>query len=315
MEWPIKVLEQSILNTYLAPVMADNSRTVVINSTWYGEQQHSSTIQWLRYNDWDQIVLVSMIDATIPQPTWYQEFDRPVLAVGNYDGDHNIVFWAHVLNQHFILPDVRADIDTAFMCLNRKPHWHRLRLYRQMESRGLLAKGLVSMGGDADSQARRVITESVIENNLAPNGQAQYHGITNDIVSLGDPYNWRRCFLNVVTETIYDISQRHFVSEKIFKPMLGHRPFLVYATDGATLWLDQYGFQNYTKDFRDITDLDLGLPENMVAFLEILSTQPRSYLEHKIIDLADKISYNHNRFREFVREQQLKIQKGIQCQI
>ena len=97
--------------------------------------------------------------------------------------------------------------------------------------------------------------------------------------------------------------------------MLGHRPFLVYAADGAVSWLDQHGFKNYTKDFGDITELDLSDPENMVPFLEILVTQPRSYLRHKIIDLQDKIAYNRNRFREFVKEQQIKIEKGIACQI
>jgi len=314
-EWPIKKIEQQILDAYLRPLITDASTTVVINSTWYGEQQHHSTMQWLRSHAWDHIVLVSMIDAAIPHADWYQEFDRPVMAVGNYAGDHNIAFWAQVLDRHFVLPDVSANIDTAFMCLNRKPHWHRLRLYNHMESQGLLDRGMVSMGSDDESPARRAIAESVMANGLAPNGQAQHHGIVNDIVSLGDPANWRRCFLNVVTETVFDVSESNFVSEKIFKPMLGQRPFLVYATDGAVSWLDQHGFQDYTKDFGDITDLDLCDPENTVPFLEILTAQPQSYLEHKIIDLQDKIAYNRNRFQEFVREQQIKIEKGIACQI
>jgi len=314
-EWPVKKIEQKILDAYLLPLITDASRTVIINSTWYGEKEHDSTLAWLRSHAWDQLVLVSMIDTAIPQPDWYSEFDRPVLAVGNYAGEHDITFWAQVLDQYFVLPDVTADIDTAFMCLNRKPHWHRQRLYDRMEARGLLDHGMVSMGSDGESPARRRITEFVATNTLAPNGHAQYHGIVNDIVSLGDPANWRRCFLNVVTETVFDVSQCHFVSEKIFKPMLGHRPFLVYAADGAVSWLDQHGFKNYTKDFGDITELDLSDPENMVPFLEILVTQPRSYLRHKIIDLQDKIAYNYDRFRECVQEQQIKIEKGIACQI
>jgi hypothetical protein len=314
-EWPIKQIEQRIVNDYLQPLITDSSRTVIINSTWYGEQQHHTTMQWLQSHEWDQLVLVAMIDAAIPQPRWFQEFDRPVLAVGNYAGEHDIAFWAQILDQYFVMPDVHADIDTAFMCLNRKPHWHRVRLYDKMEAQGLLDHGIVSMGSAGESQARRRITESVTANAFAPNGQVQHHGIVNDIVSLGDPVNWRRCFLNVVTETMFDVSQCHFVSEKIFKPMLGHRPFLVYATDGAMAWLDQHGFQDYTQSFGDITDLDLSQPENMVPFLEILATQPRSYFQHKIIALEDKIAYNYHRFLEFVQEQQIKIKKGITCQI
>jgi hypothetical protein len=314
-EWPIKAMERQILDRYLQPLITDSSRTVIINSTWYGEQEHDSTMQWLRSNSWDQLVLVAMIDAAIPRPDWYREFERPVMAVGSYPGDHDLVFWAQVLDQHFVLPDVTADIDTAFMCLNRKPHRHRLRLYNSMEAQGLLEHGIVSMGSAGESPARRKIVESVTANTLAPNGQAQHHGIVNDIVSIGDPANWRRCFLNVVTETVFDINRYHFVSEKIFKPMLGRRPFLVYATDGAVSWLDQHGFKNYTKDFGDITDLDLSDPENMVPFLDILVAQPRYYLQSKIIDLGDKIAYNYNRFWKFVQEQKIKIEKGIACQI
>jgi hypothetical protein len=314
-EWPIKQIEQRIVNDYLQPLITDSSRTVIINSTWYGNEQHNTTMQWLQSHEWDNIVLVAMIDAAIPQPIWYREFDRPVVAVGNYAGEHDIAFWAQVLDQHFVLPDVHADIDTAFMCLNRKPHWHRVRLYDKMEAQGMLEHGIVSMGSAGESPARRRITESVAANALAPNGQAQHHGIVNDIASLGDPVNWRRCFLNVVTETVFDVSQCHFVSEKIFKPMLGHRPFLVYATDGATSWLGQHGFQDYIQSFGDITDLDLSDPENMVPFLETLVTQPRSYFQYKMVDLQDKIAYNYCRFREFVREQKIKIQKGIACQI
>lgn len=314
-EWPVKVIEQEILDAYLRPLITDSSKTVIINSTWYGKQQHDSTMSWLACHDWNQIVLVSMIDAAIPCPEWYNEFGRPVLAVGSYPGQHDIVFWAQVLDRHFVKPDVTADIDTAFMCLNRKPHWHRMCLYNSMEAKGLLEHGMVSMGSDGESPALRTISESISPNNLAPNSKAQHHGIVNDITSLGDPVNWHRCFLNVVTETVFDIDRCYFVSEKIFKPMLGQRPFLVYATDGAVSWLDKHGFQHYTQDFKDISDLDLSRPYNTVPFLEILSAQPISYLRHKIIDLADKISYNYHRFGEFVKEQQIKIQKGITCQI
>jgi hypothetical protein len=170
------------------------------------------------------------------------------------------------------------------------------------------------MGGDHDRPAH-IISESVGSNGLAPNGGQETYGMPNDIMTLGDPSNWNRCFLNVVTETVFDITKEHFVSEKIFKPMLGLRPFLVYSTDGAVTWLRQKGFEPYVSDFRDITDLDLSLSDNLVPFLKILCDQPVNYLQTKIVDLQEKILYNKQRFDVFVIEQKNKINQGIKCPI
>jgi hypothetical protein len=150
---------------------------------------------------------------------------------------------------------------------------------------------------------------------LAPNSGIEQNGIANDIMSLGHPTNWQRCFLNVVTETQFDIKQTYFVSEKIYKPIIGHRPFLVYATDGAVSWLTERGFENYTQDFQDISNLDLSQPENIAPFLTTLCAQPRTYWQMKFVALRDKIVYNNNNFYKYVKSIDNQISKGIQCQI
>lgn len=312
--WPIKQIEKEILDLYLEPLQQSSSRVVVINSTWYGDQQHQQTMAWLRNNSWDELVLVAMLDPAIHSPEWFQEFHRPVHSVGGYDNEHYIAFWAEIAHR-FIMPDHDHDIGIPFMCLNRKPHWHRVKFYNQLQQAGIVDRGLVSFGGKDDEPAVKEIKESVKDNDLAPTGLKQYHGIPNDIASLGDPKNWYRHFLNVVTETVFDINKNNFVSEKIFKPIQGHRPFLVYATDGAVGWLSKHGFESYVDDFQDISDLDLKLPENLAPFLKILCDQTPEYWRQKYIDLLPKINYNQERFKGFVQQQQQKIQRGIQCPI
>jgi hypothetical protein len=312
--WPVKQIEQEITAQYLAPLIKSSQRVVVINSTWYGQEQHDKTLAWLRQNAWDIAVLVCMIDAPIPEPEWFAEFDRPVIAIGSTPGPHHVSLWAEVAAR-YIRPDAEHAIDRPFMCLNRKPHWHRVRIYQQLSAANLLEQGLVSMGGSDVSGAVRALPETVAANDLAPNGSQDHHGIANDITSLGDPSNWRRHFLNVVTETVFDVDAKYFVSEKIFKPMLGQRPFLVYAAGGAEQWLTQQGFEPYIDDFQDITDLDLRGADNMVPFLTVLSRQSKSYWQQKYLDLLPKIKYNLQRFNEFVFEQRIKIQQGMPCQI
>jgi hypothetical protein len=134
-------------------------------------------------------------------------------------------------------------------------------------------------------------------------------------MSLGHRDNWQRHFINIVTETQFDIQQTNFVSEKIYKPIVGMRPFLVYANDGAVAWLTERKFQPYVNDFADITDLDLSHPHNMAPFLKILCDQSLTYWQAKYLALKDKIMYNKIHFTEYVKQQNLIVEKGIQCQI
>jgi hypothetical protein len=146
---------------------------------------------------------------------------------------------------------------------------------------------------------------------LAPNSGNNQFGIPNDISTLGNIDYWQQHFLNVVTETVYDINSMNFVSEKIYKPILGMRPFLVYDTDSAYCWLTDRGFESYVDDFKDITDLDLKNPENLAPFLVTLSSQQPSYWKKKLVDLNQKIVYNKQNFYKYVDRQKFKVQKGI----
>lgn len=310
-----KQFEQQIVKQYLTNI---DLRTVLINNVWYTVDYHQEVMNQLRLMDFDQIVLVSMLDASIIDPAWYQEFNRPVHAIGYYSGKDALDFWALAVDQYFEMPDYDLMnyklIDTAFMCLNRKPHWHRRNLYNQLTDLNLVNQGIVSMGRN-DGTAKKTLTIDAGQSSLAPNSGIEQHGIANDIMSLGHPNNWQRHFLNVVTETQFDIKQTNFVSEKIYKPIVGCRPFLVYASDGAVDWLTKQKFQSYVDDFADITDLDLSQPHNIAPFLKILCAQNSSYWQSKYLALKEKIVYNKIHFTKYVTQQKLIVKKGIQCQI
>lgn len=316
-EYPVKRFENQVIDEYLAPLAASQQKWVVINGTWYSQDYHHQVLEHLRSMDFDGIVLVSMIDPAIPQPIWYSEFQRPVLCVGNYHGQNELVFWALACHEYF---DIDQDvynhdkIDLPFMCLNRKPHWHRKQLYQRLQSHGLLARGLVSMGTDS-GQALRCLEGDVDRSDHTPNAGKEIYGINNDVFTLGDADNWRRCFFNVVTETIWDIQQQSFVSEKTFKPILGMRPFVIYSPQCGSPWLESHGFSPYTNDFRDISDLDLCDHRNIVPWLKVLSDSGPEYWKKKIIDLGPKIQYNKQQFLNLVAQTKQKIKQGIICPI
>lgn len=313
--WRWKNIEQRMVCTYLAPVMLDQSRTVLINSVWYTGELHQEVLQWLRHNPWDQIVLVAMLDPAICQPEWYDEFDRPVHAVGYYPNQHCLDFFAMLLDETMNLScytqlQNQDLVDTAYLCLNRKPHWHRKKLYSQLLQNDLLDKGLVTMGGGSGTAERKLAVD-VQDQSVAPNIDNLDIGIVNDVNSLGLPENWQRCLVNVVTETIWNIKEQHFVSEKIYKPILGERPFFVYASDGAIGWLNQRKFETFGTEFRDISDHDPSDPNQLINFLSDLCRQPKQYLAHKLNQLQPKLQYNKQNFYEYVKDQRHKLMQGF----
>lgn len=319
-EWPTKKYEAQILNNYLAPVMADSRSWIMINSTWYSRQLHDQVLQHCRDHACHGILLVSMMDAGIVDRHWFAGLDCEIHEIGYYRGAHDIDFWAlytadHMqLDSYHDLDDVR-ELDTAYMCLNRKPHWHRRRLYRELENLDLTGHGLVSMGSDDGQPPVRLLPQDLGGSDHAPNGGTEQHGIRNDILSLGHPLNWKRHLLNIVTETVFDVDAVGFVSEKIYKPILGRRPFWIYAPNGAQTWLRSRGMVTYVDDFRDVTNHDPSDPAQLtLALADVVAAGP-AYWRSKLVALQPKIMYNLTQYQIYITDQKHKINRGIKCQI
>lgn len=303
-QWPMKQLEQQIVKKFLSRYYTDDSRSVIINSVWYTGDYHQQVAAELKELKLTHIFVIALLDPPNVQLSWFDEFDCEVLGIGYYPGPGYIDYCALFVD-HFYQPVDQAillnidRIDTAYMCLNRKPHQHRLRLYTGLADAGLLDSGFVSMGGDNP----RYLNEDSEGQDIAPNGGRSQYGIANDIVSLGNINNWQRHFLNIVTETIWDIEPSDFVSEKTYKPILGLRPFLIYAPNGGEACLKSRGLETYLDDFEDITDADLRQPYNIPVLLTELCRQSPSYWKMKLVALREKLLYNQQQFKHHVRQQ------------
>jgi len=318
-EWELKKIESQLVTSYLTPLVYSQQRCAVINSTWYTNEYHAQVLEQLKLMNVDTVVLVAMLDSAIPDPSWFSNVTQQVLCVGYYPGEHYIDYWAVVVEKFYNVNSIEVNnsslIDIPYMCLNRKPHWHRRQLYNQLLSLNIVEQGIVSMGGDETYPPQRILDDGCSGTNIAPNFGTQQHGMANDIVTLGNIKNWQRHFINVVTETVFDINKHGFVSEKIFKPIVGLRPFLVYDSDGADNWLTSRGFKTFVDDFKDISDLDLRQPHNSPEFLKVLCQQTPQYFQTKYLELYEKILYNKQQFIWYVKDQYNKINQGVKCQI
>jgi len=306
-EYPAKQFEQLLVSGLLKDIVNDEVKTVMINSVWYTNDYHQKVLTYLNNSGAQRIILVAMIDASIPQPEWYNGIE--VVTAGYYPGKYELDYWALLADKYFSKPlDLfpAETIDVAYMCLNRKPHWHRQRFYQHLNALDLLDHGLVSMGAESGPAVRTIVDDGQ-HDDLAPNADSLHYGIPNDLVTLGNLQNWQRCFVNVVTETVFDINQSYFVSEKIYKPIIGFKPFFVFAVDGATQWLTQKGFETYVTDFKDITDLNPAVPEQLPQVIQAICQQSKTYWQKKYVDLKEKIRYNRNQFDVYVQQQWNKI--------
>jgi hypothetical protein len=57
---------------------------------------------------------------------------------------------------------------------------------------------------------------------------------------------WQRSFLHVVNETVFYDHKLH-LTEKVFKPIVASRPFLLVAAPGNLQYLKNYGFQTFDR--------------------------------------------------------------------
>ena len=292
-EYPLKQYEQGIVNDLVKPFVESDQHVVVINSVWYTGDMHDQVISWLRNNNWDQIVLIAMLDAAIPYPDRYAEFGRPVTGIGYYPGAGQVDFCALFVDHFLQAPDNTAlldvnTIDTAYMCLNRKPHWHRQKLYNKLQAMNLVNQGIVSMGGDG--QAVVALAQDRDHDTLAPNATRDHYGIPNDIVSLGHLGNWQRHLLNVVTETFYDINRSGFVSEKIYKPIGFRHPFMVLGKTGILTYLKSQGFVTYDNLFDESYDNESDLQKKISLILDNVSNYEKCPYDTETLN---RIEHNH----------------------
>lgn len=164
--------------------------------------------------------------------------------VGNTYGEYYFSFWLDFvyknLKKYETFDPYNISKLRPFMCLNRKPHPHRVELIKEIDH--LLAHGLVSLGITPPLTLNNDIIN--IEGDSAVVGNL---GITNDITSLGNPINWNSHFLNVVTETT--IHTNVFLSEKVFKPIIGRRPFIILGDDQIYNVLHSWGIDTFDDLF------------------------------------------------------------------
>jgi hypothetical protein len=112
---------------------------------------------------------------------------------------------------------------------------------------------------------------------------------------------WNTSFLHVVSETVWQ-EKIHF-TEKVFKPVVLHQPFVVLQAPGSLAYLRSYGFKTFgdwwdesydtiedpTERMQAIADIVNSIGNKSLEKLETMRTEMASVLEHNFRHFYENI--------------------------
>jgi hypothetical protein len=291
-------------------------RVMFINPTWMHEDNIAEQIQ---QTNPDFIICHNFVDPAVPKIfDAITQSGRPHLIIGNAD-QYRLDFWAMVCDlyfQHYEERDVPV-LSTArkYICLNRKPHPHRVALVQNLIDAGLQDQGHISLGLPGDQAI--VLDETFADEqgiqdeygNLGVDETFVSRRIRNDIFSVGNLTVWKNSLLCLVTETEFSnyYPQNFFTSEKTFKPIIGMRPFFIYGQAPLRQYLKDSGFDTFDDvfDYTAIND-SCNDPERQRQYARVAINAIQSVAD-PAQEYAKKYfgrcQYNKNHFRKYVYQQ------------
>lgn len=184
---------------------------------------------------------------------------------------------------------------------------HRIDLLSRLYSKNLVKQGLVSFnspGLDKLDEAVVNLPKASLDiyhqqrHNLANTLTIDQPAIHGSLSASLDLDNARKCFVQIVTETIFHQDKLH-LTEKVFKPIVTGQPFLLLAAPNNLKYLKGYGFKTFSDYWDENYDSMLDPADRMEAVVNIverLSNLPMSQLEEMRNDMQDILAYNYNHF-------------------
>ena len=108
----------------------------------------------------------------------------------------------------------------------------------------------------------------------------------------------QRAFWNIVTETVYFDEKLH-LTEKIFKPIVSRRPFILVAAPGNLAYLKSYGFKTFDRWIDESYDNEQDPDRRMqliAAEMKKLCSLSHTQLLAMHHEMQDVLEYNHQHF-------------------
>lgn len=220
-----------------------------------------------------------------------------------------------------------TEIDNVFLSFNHIVAGHRayrLDLLARMVENDLHRKGQISLHAtrddvltelqDTDSQLS-ASSKTRIETYLIPLLDKKWildkipvNGNMSARCGHHEHRLWQKSFLHIVNETVFYDKKLH-LTEKIFKPIVSCRPFLLVSAPGNLSYLKSYGFKTFGDYFDESYDLIIDNDTRLCAIVEELDRLARlapKALQNLYAKIQPLCEFNKQHFFDNFRTQIVK---------
>jgi hypothetical protein len=320
-----------------------NQENLLINTTWFGPQFTSSSqkTEWEKLENlykqkkqFDNLFLLAVIDPVYIDDSQIEHIEQQLSVTKTFQigmWENSKFEWNfHAAVTPLYMQDYSShDVEMIstkykFLCYQRKPREHRVELTNLLIQTNLISHGMVTLGAGNEEDKKNWSSGMSAPTLLAPDDPPEnyklqfkvsdiitpghFANIPNDVVSLGKLDIWKNHFLNIVSETEFNEWHRRFISEKTWKPMIGMRPFIIHGQIKIYQWLQNQGFRTFGKYWPHI-DIETSQDQtgNVFKVIEFITEKPESELFDMYTDMLPDLQHNRDRYFEFAKEQQYKI--------
>ena len=313
-----------------------NERNLLINTTWFGPQFKDHNDEWLKVEkifasgeSYDNLFVLSLID-----PFYLMNQDLQLIIdklsikktymIGmflntKYEYNFHAIVGDHLMPKYKDEDVMLKEYDKDFLCYQRKPRVWRVDFANLVRKNDLLDNGIMTLGAKTEdeydwSQGRtwEPITLNESHEPYKDDGQnnpTDFGGIPNDLVTIGSLDVWNRCFLYISSETVFNQWEPLFVNERIWKTMIGLRPFVIQGNPDTYKWLEGHGFKTFNQYWPHIKMEDSQtVLDDIIQVLKFLNTKSAEEKMAMYDDMIPALKHNKQRFYEFSKEQKHKME-------
>jgi hypothetical protein len=182
---------------------------------------------------------------------------------------NNEVFSSHRRNKHFL-------------SLNRSPRLHRSKMFEYLKEKDLLKYGYVSY----------------IDEGYYVDGELTTNAKDNQAGAFIEREYFENSYLNIVTETWF-YEKSLFLTEKIFKPIIYHQPFLLLSGYNSLKLFKDLGYKTFDKIISESYDNEKDDDKRfdmVMSEVNRLSKMSIDKVHDMYLSVKDILEYNYNHF-------------------
>lgn len=236
--------------------------------------------------------------------SFYSEFYNDYLVEKNLEKS-DVIFWgtywfnwaAECLIHEIDFLNYQNSIFTIpFICLNNRSHIHRCFILDELAKHNLLDKGVVTfhdfLHENKDFNFRYFNRQQL---KLSDN-------FDKNLDSFNIPIEFHNSFLHVVTEANHNSC---FLTEKLIKPLLLKKPFLILGCPFYHKKLSELGFKLYDEIFDYDFDSEINLSIRTEKLVKNINSVINTDLMKLYNKVQEKINYNFNHAISIINDKNL----------